>query len=158
MRRFQHFKTLFCRSLLYQTCKFVTLEENIWQKRVFWFLRRSFFVRFCHIFSPRITKELSLCHKLWFSYPYIFATQCLRPHVFQNKYTVRSNNLSLKYQRFTPSGSKDMGIKKFKFVTKNQFLCMFDKKQTSPEYNFKSFYPSHIVVKLFESLKFLKFL
>ena len=25
------------------------------------------------------TKELSLCHKCWFSNPYIFATQCRRP-------------------------------------------------------------------------------
>ena len=27
--------------------------------------------------------ELSLCHKLRFSYPYIFATQCRRPKIFQ---------------------------------------------------------------------------
>ena len=65
---------------------------------------------------------MSLCHKLWFSNPYIFGTQCLRPYLFQTKYSVRSNNLSLKYQRFTPSGSKDIGIQKFKFVTKALFL------------------------------------
>ena len=35
---------------------------------------------------------------------------------------VRSNNLSLKYQRFTPSGSKDKGIIKIEFVSKIQFL------------------------------------
>jgi len=29
---------------------------------------------------------------------------------------VRSNNLSLKYQRFTPSGSKDVKIRKSKFL------------------------------------------
>ena len=29
-----------------------------------------------------------------------------------------SNNLSLKYQRFTPSGSSDKGIGKFKFLAK----------------------------------------
>ena len=34
----------------------------------------------------------------------------------------RSNNLSLKYQRFTPSGSKDIGIIKFETVAKTQFL------------------------------------
>ena len=55
-------------------------------------------------------KELSLCHKLWFSNPYFFSTQCLRPYIFQAKYTDKSNNLSLKYQRFTPSGFKDLGI------------------------------------------------
>ena len=64
-------------------------------------------------------KELSLCHKLWFSNPYIFETQCLRPNIFQTKYTVRSNNLSLKYQRFTPSGSKDIGDLKFLVCDKN---------------------------------------
>ena len=56
------------------------------------------------------TKELSLSHKLWFSNPYIFATQFLVPYIFETKYTVRSNNLSLKYQSLTPSGSEDTGI------------------------------------------------
>ena len=36
--------------------------------------------------------------------------------------TVRSNNLSLKNQRSTPSGFKDIGIRKFEFVAKTQFL------------------------------------
>ena len=40
-------------------------------------------------------KELSLCHKLWFSNAYIFATQCRRPQIFQTMNSVRSNNLSL---------------------------------------------------------------
>ena len=34
-----------------------------------------------------------------------------------------SNSLSLKYQRFTASGLKDIRIRKFEFVTKTQFLC-----------------------------------
>ena len=34
--------------------------------------------------------------------------------------SVRSNYLSLKYQRFTLSGSKDIGIKKFEFVAKKK--------------------------------------
>ena len=29
--------------------------------------------------------------------------------------SVRSNNLSLKYQRFTPQGCKDIGIRKFEW-------------------------------------------
>ena len=42
-----------------------------------------------------------------------------RPSIFQTIYSVRWNNLSLKYQRFTPpSGWKDVGIRKFKFVAK----------------------------------------
>jgi len=33
----------------------------------------------------------------------------------------------LKYQRFTPSGCKDIGIRKFEFVAKNPFLCSLRK-------------------------------
>ena len=35
---------------------------------------------------------------------------------------IRLNNLSLKYQRFTPSGCRDIDIRKFEFVAKTQFL------------------------------------
>ena len=35
--------------------------------------------------------------------------------------SVRWKNLSLKYQRFTPSGGKNIGISKSEFVTKTQF-------------------------------------
>ena len=35
----------------------------------------------------------------------------------------RSNNNSLKYQRLTPSGCKDIAIWKSEFVAKTQFLC-----------------------------------
>ena len=35
---------------------------------------------------------------------------------------VRSNNVSLKYQRPTPSGCKDIWIRKFECVAKTQFL------------------------------------
>ena len=35
--------------------------------------------------------------------------------------SVKSNNLSLKYQRITTSGCRDIGIRKFEFVA--QFLC-----------------------------------
>ena len=55
-------------------------------------------------------KEMSLCHKLRCFNPYIFATQCRRPLTFQTMNSVRLNNLSLKYQRCTPSGCKDIGI------------------------------------------------
>jgi len=36
--------------------------------------------------------------------------------------SVRSNNLSLKYLWFTPSGCKDIGFRKFETVAKTQFL------------------------------------
>ena len=36
--------------------------------------------------------------------------------------SVGSNNLSLKYQRFTPQGRRDVGIRTFDLVAKTQFL------------------------------------
>ena len=36
--------------------------------------------------------------------------------------SVRSNNISLKYQRFTTLGFKDLGIINSEFVAKTQFL------------------------------------
>ena len=65
---------------------------------------------------------MSLCNKLWFSNPYIFATQCRRPQIFQTMNSVRSNNISLKYQSFTLSGCIYIGIRKVRFVAKHQFL------------------------------------
>ena len=49
---------------------------------------------------------------------YIFTTRCRRTLIFQTKNDVKYNSLSLKYQKFTTSGWKDMGIK---FVAKTQF-------------------------------------
>ena len=40
--------------------------------------------------------------------------------------SVRSNNLSLKYQRFTPSGCNDVGIRKFDFV--QEVSCFLRKR------------------------------
>ena len=42
--------------------------------------------------------------------------------------SVRLKNLNLKYQRFTPSGCKDIGIRKSEFVTKTQFLYQLNKE------------------------------
>ena len=39
--------------------------------------------------------------------------------------SVRSNNSSLKYVRFAPSGCKDLGIIKFEFVVNTQILCVY---------------------------------
>ena len=38
------------------------------------------------------------------------------------------NDLSLKYQIFTPSNCKDIGFRKFEFVAKTQFLYTFLEK------------------------------
>jgi len=54
---------------------------------------------------------------------YIFANQCIiSSFIFQTMNSVRSNNIRLKYHRFTPSGCKGLGIRKFEFVSKTQFL------------------------------------
>ena len=68
------------------------------------------------IYTKIIAKELSFCHKLWFSHFNIFTTQC------QTSNSVGSNNLSLKYQWFTSSGFKDIEFRKFEFVARTQFL------------------------------------
>ena len=67
-------------------------------------------------------KGIEFLSQTLFSNLYIFATQCRRPLIFQTMNSVRPNNLSLKYQRFTSSDCKDIGIKQFEFVTKTQFL------------------------------------
>ena len=55
-----------------------------------------------------LLKELSLCHKLGFSNPYIFGTQCRKPLIFQT-YIIRSNRIhSLKYLRSTTLEYKDI--------------------------------------------------
>ena len=38
--------------------------------------------------------------------------------------SVRSNSLSMKYQKFTPSDCKDIEIRKFEFVAKTQLLSL----------------------------------
>ena len=42
--------------------------------------------------------------------------------IFQTMNFIRSNNQSLKYQRCTPSGCKDIVIRKIEFLAKTQFL------------------------------------
>ena len=73
------------------------------------------------------TKELSFCNKLWFSNPYIFPTRCFSPLIFQTMNSIRSNILTLKYQRFTSSDWKDIRIRKYLCVAKTQFLQNCDK-------------------------------
>ena len=53
----------------------------------------------------------------------ISASLCRRPLIFQTMNSVRTNNVSLKYLKFTLLGCKDNGIGKFEFVAKTQFLC-----------------------------------
>ena len=99
------------------------------QRIRFWFVITYLYTFEIHIFIIIIfsityclgLKELSFCHKLRFSNSYNLATHFLKLLIFQTINSGRSNSLSLKYQRFTPSGWKDIGVRKFKFVA-NQFL------------------------------------
>ena len=56
------------------------------------------------------------------SNPYFFVIQCRRPLIFQTMNSFRSNNDSLKHQRFTTSDCKDIGIRKSEFLAKTHFL------------------------------------
>ena len=48
-----------------------------------------------------------------------------------NYESVASNYLSLKYQKSTTSGSIDIGIRKFEFVAKTQFLLVHSIRRLS---------------------------
>ena len=74
-------------------------------------------------------KELTLCHKLWFSNPNLFGTQCRKPLIFQTYLFWSNKSHSLKFQRFTTLESKDIGIRKSEFVAKSQFLWDFSVAQ-----------------------------
>ena len=66
-----------------------------------------------------LKKELSLCHKLWFSKTYIFATQWRRSKIFQTMNSIRLNNLSLQYHFV----AKICFIRTFELVEKTDFHC-----------------------------------
>ena len=90
----------------------------------FWLENSEELWEWSHFFD-NITRGIMSSHKLWFSNPYIFATHWRRPWIFPTMNYIRSNNLSLKWQRFTPSGWKDIWIRQFKFVSKTQFLWKY---------------------------------
>ncbi len=99
--------------MLAQLCDFDTVYFNSFLPRVFqngWDHGKN-------------SEECNLCHKLWLSNSYIFAIQCRRPCIFQTMISVGSNNLSLKYKKFTWFDIKDIGIRKLEFVAMTQFLC-----------------------------------
>ena len=56
-------------------------------------------------FEPRLKGVESLCTNSDFLITIIFETKYCRPWIFQTMNSVKSNNLNLKYQRFTTSGS-----------------------------------------------------
>ena len=84
----------------------------------YWF-NRAFISARKELKFLKIPKGTEFFHKLYFSNLYIFATQCRRPLIFQTMNSVRPNNLSLKYQRFTYIDCKDVLEKYWK---KENFL------------------------------------
>ena len=95
---------------------------------------------------------MSFCHKLGFSNFNIVATQCRRPFIFQTMNSVRPKNLSLKYKRFTSSDRKDIGIRKFEFVTKTQFLYSV----TVPVVSEQNLWNIHVCIFHLKIMKMLK--
>ena len=65
---------------------------------------------------------MSLCNKIKYLTPNIFRTRCCKPLIFQTLITWFNRIHSWKYLRSTTFGSKDIVIRKSKFVTKTQFL------------------------------------
>ena len=70
-------------------------------------------------------KELSLCHKLKFSNPYIYWTWCCRLLIFQTKIIWGNRIHSFKYLRSTTLCCREIGIRKSEFVSKTQFLSLY---------------------------------
>ena len=69
------------------------------------------------------TKELRFCYKRSdFIIIISFQPDVVDPRFFPTLNYVGSHNLSLKYQRVTASGCKDIKIRKPGFVAKTQFL------------------------------------
>ena len=62
----------------------------------------------CIPLRAKVYKGTEFLPQTLFSNPYIFETECFRFLKFQTMNSVRSNNLSLNYQRVIPSGCKDM--------------------------------------------------
>ena len=65
--------------------------------------------------------NLVLVTNFYFLIPYNLTIR-FPPYIFQTINSIRSNSPSLKYQRFSPSGCKDKGVRKYKYVAKTQFL------------------------------------
>ena len=70
-------------------------------------------------------KQLRFCHKLRFSNSISLQINVVDPGYFKlNMNSSGSNSLSFKYQRFTPLGFKDIGIRKCEFVSKSLEMCV----------------------------------
>ena len=71
--------------------------------------------------------ELSLCRKLRFLSIFLYNPMLGILDIDQGMYFVRSNNLSLKYQRCTPSRVNYIEIRKIEILTRTRFLCQWNR-------------------------------
>jgi len=91
------------------------VSQEIWKTKAFWknWKNRNIFL---------LNKGIEFLPQTVIFNPSISA----RPLIFQTLYSVRSKFLSLKYQKcILFLGSKDIRIRKFEFVAKNQFLWVW---------------------------------
>ena len=58
------------------------------------FFFKSLYYSIEEIKALLVKDSMEFCHKLWFSNPDIFASQCRRPLAFQNVYTIRLQRYS----------------------------------------------------------------
>ena len=106
---------------LHSYCAPLSNNNLIFCILLFLFLRTFHNKNYCKKYS----NELTLCHKLWFSNPNIFGTQCRKPLIFRTYIFWFNKSHSLKFQRFTTSESNDIWIRKSEFVAKSLFLSDF---------------------------------
>ena len=116
-----------CFSISVKETKIITPTGPSPSKLSFKFLSKTANLEKVHflripVIEKTFAKELTLCHKLWFSNPNIFGTQCRKPLIFQTYIFWSNKSHSLKYQRFTTLESKDIGIRKSEFDANSQFL------------------------------------
>jgi len=91
------------------------IRSKMWEKK-FWLKKCLILIisLFLHLMRKSLTQR-NRKTKAWYSNAYLirqsFQTWCRRHLVFLIFNSFRSNNQSLKYQRFTSSGSKMWGLK-----------------------------------------------
>ena len=100
-------------------CKYFGLFEFAGLRTKMYLLYSALFFQIVRSIVRFCNKYLDFCKGIEFLQPtliilfFFFAPRCNRPLIFQNINSNRSHSLSLKYQRFTPEGYKDIEIRKF---------------------------------------------
>ena len=105
--------------LTFLVAKILGLEnQNLWHRL------NLFAVKFVNHWKSKLTKELTLCHKLWF-----LIQISLDPNVVNLWYFklifFDLTKVTVWNFRFTRLESNDIGIRKSEFVAKSQFRYVF---------------------------------